>query len=60
MNKFQLPKKNEKTNGSRPVKIRLTTLEIVKELAEESGLSIPEVIHRMAKYCYRNVEFNDR
>ena len=59
---FKLAKKkklNFDKKGTETIRIRLTTLEIVEELAEESGLSKQEIMDRTIKYAYENLEWEE-
>lgn len=59
---FKLTKKKKQTYEGRTtevVRVRLTTLEIVDELAEESGLSRQEIMDRTIKYAYENLEWEE-
>lgn len=57
---FVLNKKRKQSGRSTNViRIRLTTLEIVEELAEESGHSKQEIMDRAIKYAYENLEWEE-
>lgn len=54
-------KRKEKQNGRSTdvIRIRLTTLEIVEELAEESGHSKQEIMDRAIRYAYENLQWEE-
>lgn len=57
---FVLNKKRKQSGRSTDViRIRLTTLKIVEELAEESGHSKQEIMDRAIKYAYENLEWEE-
>lgn len=59
---FKLAKKKKTVYEGRStevVRIRLSTLEIVEELAEESGLSRQEIMDRTVKYAYENLKWEE-
>ncbi|MDD7410166.1 hypothetical protein [Fusobacterium gastrosuis] len=57
---FVLNKKRKQSGRSTDViRIRLTTLEIVEELAEESGHSKQEIMDRAIKYAYENLQWEE-
>lgn len=59
---FKLTKKKKQIYEGRTtevVRVRLSTLEIVDELVEESGLSRQEIMDRTIKYAYENLEWEE-
>lgn len=57
---FVLNKKRKQSGRSTDViRIRLTTLEIVEELAEESGHSKQEIMDRAIRYAYENLQWEE-
>lgn len=59
---FVLSKKKKITYEGRTtevVRVRLSTLEKVEEMAEESGLSRQEIMDRAIKYAYENLEWEE-
>ena len=59
---FVLPKKKEiKISGktSEVVRVRITTMELIEEMTEESGLSKQEILERVTKYAYENLEWEE-
>lgn len=54
-------KRREKQTGrtTEVIRIRISTLEIVEELAEESGHSKQEIMDRAIKYAYDNLQWEE-
>lgn len=52
-------KQNKLGRTTEVVRIRISTLEIVEELAEESGHSKQEIMDRAIKYAYENLQWEE-
>lgn len=50
-------KQNKLGRTTEVVRIRISTLEIVEELAEESGHSKQEIMDRTIRYAYENLQW---
>ncbi len=41
------------------MKVRINTLELIEEVAEETKLSKQEVMERMVRFAYNNIEYQE-
>lgn len=60
---FMLRKKKKRIKAegrsTEVVRVRITTLEYIDEMAEESGLSRQEIMDRAVEYAYNDLEWEE-
>lgn len=54
---FEIRKNKTRPTSSVCIKIRTGTLELVEEVAEETKFSKQEVMDRMIRFAYENIEY---